>query len=379
MESDGLLLPAPDATVLRQTHRYPVDADIRVRPRGDALFGEQCDGGEPFSIPLDPLDVERAAFSSRALADVLRKRNAIDGRAVKPAHGLLPLGRKTLSADVVATVWLAVGLSGGEALAARLSLLTTEGAHSTQVVVLPVWPDLPAATITALAGAGVHVADIAADTLAIRWPDALTDDTTPGVPEYGLLWESASWRLHFLGEEFTISDRIGVLYLARLLDDPSLVWSPQELQRGEQSNEKTRPAAPRSELREVEEIESAMPATDREALQQYKDRVAFLTPRLAAAKAGGRKAEAKKISEEIDTLDDEIRSVEGLGNRVRNSGTDERARKAVSKALTEAFAEIAKRNAAIAKRLDGRTHRGWDLTYTPERGEVWQVRFPAGK
>ncbi len=91
---------------------------------------------------------------------------------------------------------------------------------------------MPITAVAALSSRGVHLADLDPASLVIRWPDALRREAAPTVPEYGLIHEGATWRIHFLGTTCTIPDKSGSLYLARILSDHRYQWTPTEVYTG---------------------------------------------------------------------------------------------------------------------------------------------------
>lgn len=191
-------------------------------------------------------------------------------------------------------------------------------------------------------------------------------------PEYALTCEGATWRMNFLGHHGTIPDMRGMQYLARLLNQPDLSFSPIDLQ------EDLDPAEPVTAslegLAASAEGDGGIAATDRSAQLAYARKVAELKAAADDARDAGREMEADEIEAELDEIRAHLRKVTGKG-RLRVDSRHERARKAVTKALNVALAALESRCAPAAKYISPRVRKGNEFTYTPALGEVWRVKF----
>lgn len=354
---------------------------LRVQRRADRFVGFDEREEYPSPVPLTRDDVTAYRISLPALLAQVRTMNAIDGRAVGTAAGKLhAIGRKQLPGGSVVHVWFALNLGQGDAITAALAPLAQESAHAAHVVVFPLWPDLPPTIVAALVRSRVWIADLDPDRLTIRWPQELHAETAPDLPAYAFLAEGATWRVHFLGESFTVRAVKGVLLLARLLDDPSQTWTPLELERGFRIADRDSPAAPDEDgLVVADEIGATLEAADPKQLAVYRQELVRLQRQLAQAEAEGREIEIAEATQELADWQARIDESVGLGGRARLTGAKERARKNISKLINEALDRISRENTRVGKHLRQRVRLGSSLTYTPDAGEVWRVRFPGKK
>ena len=364
----------------------PPGRTLRIKKIGANFFGLDDDEECPRPQRLTPEDVTQYRIAVPAFIARLVSLNQIEGTAtVSPAlaSGLYPIGRKSISGEVV-SVWLAVAL-GAEpsAIAGRLAQLAMDDAHARHVVIFPRWPDVSPADSSALSTKGVHLADLDSASLVIRWPDALRRETKPTVPDYGLIHEGATWRIHFLGTTCTIPDKTGSLYLARILSDHRYQWTPTEVYTGNKtavaksSNSRTTTMGEQEDGTRVSQTMSAGAGrlSGHEAARIRDDRQELLDALREAQREDDADEEAR-ITEELAQFDDAYASTLGLGNRSRSDGPEERTRKNVSTQITNILTALAEYQPAIAKHIDGRLSRGSAMTYTPDRGEVWTVIFP---
>jgi hypothetical protein len=245
------------------------------------------------------------------------------------------------------------------------------------VVVFPCDPLLPVADEEALAAAQVQVATLGRAPFEIEWPIALQDRAGRTKPNYGLIHEGRTWRVHFLGEDFTVDAHRGVELLARLLADPSATWTPLELEQGFRVSVRSTLARSESEGLSVgDAIEAPLELATRSDVVALRERSRELTRARDRAVEEGRELEAEEAERELAALRAHASKLVGRGGRSRVEGAPEKARKNVSKHLRAALAAIQEENNAVAAHLGDRLQIGNKLTYTPEAGEVWTVRFP---
>jgi hypothetical protein len=114
------------------------------------------------------------------------------------------------------------------------------------------------------------------------------------------------------------------------------------------------------------------PVLDREALRQYRRRLAELDDALdAAALRGDRKRQAER-SAEREALIEELKRATGLGGRPRRSGSPaERARVNVTRTIRHAVAELASRAPDLAAHLEESIVTGISCCYEPRIDIVW--------
>jgi hypothetical protein len=116
----------------------------------------------------------------------------------------------------------------------------------------------------------------------------------------------------------------------------------------------------------------AGPTLDREALRQYRRRLAELDDALdAAALRGDRKRQAERTAER-DALIEELKRATGLGGRPRRSGSPaEKARVNVTRTIRHAIGELASSALDVAAHLEESIVTGVACCYAPKVDIVW--------
>jgi hypothetical protein len=114
------------------------------------------------------------------------------------------------------------------------------------------------------------------------------------------------------------------------------------------------------------------PVLDREALRQYRQRLAELDDELdAAALRGDRKRQVER-SAEREALIEELKRATGLGGRPRRSGSPaEKARVNVTRTIRHAIGELASRAPDLAAHLEESIVTGVSCCYEPRVDIVW--------
>jgi predicted component of type VI protein secretion system len=213
--------------------------------------------------------------------------------------------------------------------------------------------------------------------LGIRWPDALRRDAAPTVPDYGLIHEGATWRVHFLGDSFTILDKTGVMYLARLLHDPSNAWTALEVQRGYRTEAPRQAEAQPEDGTELsDQMENLLHASNGQGAARLRRLLTPLRRQLAEAERTGDVIGEREARAELAKLLPGANQVIGRDARSRVSGAAEKARKNVSKQINQALAAIEREREPVARHIRDHLTLGLSMTYSPTRGEAWHVVFP---
>ncbi len=360
---------------------------LRIKKIGANFFGIDDDEECPRPHKLTPEDVTQYRIAVPAFVARLVSLNQIEGAspASSPALacGLLLIGRKA-TPDGLVNVWLALALGSEPAtIVGRLAQLAMDDAHARHVTIFPRWPSLSPSDLSALSEKGVHLADLDPVSLGIRWPNAVRRNSAPTAPDYALIHEGATWRIHFLGEQCTIPDKNGSLYLARILSDHRYQWTPTEVYTGNKnavaksSNSRTATMGDQEDGTRISQTMSAGAGrvSDQDAARIRADRQELMEA-LRQAQREEDAAEEARITEELDQFDETYASTLGLGNRSRSDGPEESARKNVSTQISNILNGLAKTHATIAKHIREHLSLGSAMTYTPYRGEVWTVVFP---
>jgi hypothetical protein len=108
---------------------------------------------------------------------------------------------------------------------------------------------------------------------------------------------------------------------------------------------------------------------DRRALDAYRQRLRSIDEDLAEAEGWSDAGRAEILHAERDALLDELSAATGLGGRARPVGSShERARVAVTKAVTAAIARIATVDGPLATHLRAAIRTGTRCSYEPLPG-----------
>jgi predicted ATPase len=114
------------------------------------------------------------------------------------------------------------------------------------------------------------------------------------------------------------------------------------------------------------------PMLDREALRQYRRRLAELNDELDAAAVHGDASRTAQCSAERDALIAELKRATGLGGRPRRSGSpSEKARLNVTRTIRHAIADLSARVPELAAHLDESIVTGVSCCYQPRVNIVW--------
>ena len=167
--------------------------------------------------------------------------------------------------------------------------------------------------------------------------------------------EGGTWHIQYNGTDVHMPDLKGLWHLRELLARPHQPVAALSLIGA--SSDEPLPTA------------DTGPVLDREALRQYRQRLAELDDELdAAALRGDRKRQAERTAER-EALIAELKRATGLGGRPRRSGSPaEKARVNVTRTIRHAIGELASR-APDARRAPRRVdrHRGRVLLRTEGR------------
>jgi hypothetical protein len=114
------------------------------------------------------------------------------------------------------------------------------------------------------------------------------------------------------------------------------------------------------------------PLLDREAIRQYRRRLAELDDELDQAVIQGDAGREAKSSAERDALIAELKRATGLGGRPRRSGSPaEKARLNVTRTIRHAIADLATKVPELAEHLDESIVTGASCSYQPLSNIVW--------
>jgi hypothetical protein len=121
-------------------------------------------------------------------------------------------------------------------------------------------------------------------------------------------------------------------------------------------------------------VRDAGPLLDREALRQYRKRLAELDEELDAAEAHHDVAKHAKRTTEREALVAEIKRATGLGGKPRRAGSPtEKARLNVTRAIRRAIDHLATNAPELAAHLDEALVTGVHCCYQPRTNVTWSL------
>jgi hypothetical protein len=170
--------------------------------------------------------------------------------------------------------------------------------------------------------------------------------------------DGGTWHIQYEGKDVHMPDLKGLWHLRELLARPTSLW-PHSRSSEHGTTSRSRPPIPG-------------PVLDREALRQYRRRLAQLDDELdAAALRGDRKRQAERTAERT-ALIEELKRATGLGGRPRRSGSPaEKARCNVTRTIRHAIRELESRAPDLAAHLDESIVTGVSCCYEPRGDIVW--------
>jgi tetratricopeptide (TPR) repeat protein len=170
--------------------------------------------------------------------------------------------------------------------------------------------------------------------------------------------EGGIWHIQYNGTDVHMPDLKGLWHLRELLARPHQPVAALSLI-GTSSDEPLATA-------------DTGPVLDREALRQYRRRLAERDDALdAAALRGDRKRQAERTAER-EALIAELKRATGLGGRTRRSGSPaEKARVNVTRTIRHAIGELASRAPDLAAHLEESIVTGVACCYEPRVEIVW--------
>jgi tetratricopeptide (TPR) repeat protein len=170
--------------------------------------------------------------------------------------------------------------------------------------------------------------------------------------------EGGTWHIQYHGTDIHLPDLKGLWHLRELLTRPNQPVSALSLI-GATSD---KPLA----------TTDTGPVLDREALRQYRRRLAELDDELDAAALRGDHQRKAERSAERAALIEELKRATGLGGRPRRSGSPaEKARVNVTRTIRHAIGELASRAPDLAAHFDESIVTGVSCCYEPRVDIVW--------
>jgi len=158
------------------------------------------------------------------------------------------------------------------------------------------------------------------------------------------------WSLQFDGSSVSIRHRVGMSYIAQLLRSPGRMFSCRELQTAVLGNPVGRAVLDnqdKAKLRVANPVKDEI--LDTTAIKQCKERLVSIEAELREAEQNNDIGQRERLSYEKEMIVEQLTKATALGGRPRTfTDDDERARKAVGRALSMALNKIAKHHLELA-------------------------------
>jgi predicted ATPase len=216
------------------------------------------------------------------------------------------------------------------------------------------------ATVSKLLREGLPLAEEMREVVTAQQMVELLRETSQAEPTQRAMLrpEGGVWRIDFNGTNVHVPDLKGLWHLRELVSRPH-EFVPALALVGASSEEP------------ISQGDTG-PLLDREALRQYRRRLAELDDDLDDAVVRGDADRQAKRSAERDALIGELKRATGLGGRPRRSGSPaEKARLNVTRTIRHAITDLSTRVPELAEHLDESIVTGVSCCYQPRTNIVW--------
>ena len=231
-----------------------------------------------------------------------------------------------------------------------------------------------------IAGVGALLGNITSGELFELAKERVKEETgLPAEPGPVFRKQGENWMLHYDGKTVYAKTRIGLEYIAHVLANPGKTTSVMSLQnaaaaapssRGQMAlNGPAGLAGGGSYGFGSEEL-----VTDAAALKECKERLRDLEEEIEQGEAENNEGFVCRLKEERAKLVQYIQAGAGLRGRLRKvAGSREKARKAVSNAISRAISVIFKHHDVLGRHLRNTIRTGNEVVYDPETPVEWDV------
>jgi hypothetical protein len=210
-----------------------------------------------------------------------------------------------------------------------------------------------------------------ADAAPNRSPDS--DDVavgTPTSPVNQFRRTGEYWTIVFEGKQVTLKDSTGLRYIRRLIEMPHESIDALELSNHARPTARNQRTAEADALTKTSVTASALPLLDRLSISQIKAALGAALEKASSSVDPEERAEAK---EQAERLSRHLRESTYAGRPKLSGGDAEKARKAVSNAISRAIGSVSKVHAALAMHFRKAVNTGRRISYNPESGVVWDA------
>jgi len=203
------------------------------------------------------------------------------------------------------------------------------------------------------------------------------EQVAPAKELYVLRKEGETWHAVFEGEVRSVPHTIGMDYIAALLASPHRKIPCAKLAGTEQIPlfEAEAETAEDDYARRPKSGKSlnANALLDRKAVNNYKKRIAEIETQMEIAQATNTD-KVEHLERERKTLEREISRAQGMHGKLRVNDASEKARKAVTAAITRAFSGIEHAHPKFWRHLKATIRTGIDPIYKPDKVISWEIQ-----
>jgi hypothetical protein len=223
LEKDGLIRHE------KNPKRILLDPDysVAVRWSGDFCIGvdDSCD--PPSTVPLKAEDLIQYKVNLNELLERVCELNRISRKSSEPENGFCLLGRKRFAEGPACSIYFyRPHVFADASLESRLAWLAQSGA-SHKVVIFPEWPDVDE---NIFEKHNLWVADLNPN-LSVNWPPHIQG--SKGEPDLMLVESKKEWIVTFEGVQKPVTKDRGMMHIAWLLGNPSIVFDPFQVENRE--------------------------------------------------------------------------------------------------------------------------------------------------
>ena len=200
---------------------------------------------------------------------------------------------------------------------------------------------------------------------------------SPPASENLFLREGDYWTLKFgSNQPIRLKDSVGLVYIHHLIQHPGrelLAMVLVQQTRGAAAVGRTATAAETRDADLSDDDTSGMGALlDPQAKRDYRNRIKELRDEIEEAERNNNLGAAANAREDLQFLESQLSAAFGLGGEPRPVGSpQEKARKAVSKAIHRAIRNIKQENQHLGDHLSNAIYIGAYVSYRPESSIDW--------
>lgn len=224
-------------------------------------------------------------------------------------------------------------------------------------------------------------------------PHPRRGDDADHAGHYVFRWrgEGERWDIVFDGKPILVHDSVGLFYLGELLNKPgkfvtaselrqayaSWLADPASLMRRQAENAALARLKVRADVGDSGDVlgstgQDLGETLDKDALANYRSRIAKLPAEIESLRAQGKAAQADELERELEELRRAVQASRDLNGRPKKmSEVHKKDRDAVCKAIRRSLEELRSAGPVFHQHLQLSLKLGWRCCYLPEPGTAW--------